>query len=127
MLSESNLDAFGYYDRDYDDYQKSNDLLSHYQQWVETMMLTSGEKRLIENSLGLVGESGEVAEKIKKYFRDGYTDVSAVKKELGDVFFYLIALCSYFKLDANDVVLENQEKLNSRKLRGVLQGSGDTR
>ena len=98
-----------------------------YSGWVETMMLTSGDKRLIENTLGLVGEAGEFAEKIKKFFRDGVIEDDLVKKELGDVLFYITALANYFNTNLQEVMDDNVKKLNDRKSRGTLQGSGDKR
>ena len=100
---------------------------SQYSCWVETMMLTTGQTRLVENTLGLVGEAGEVAEKIKKYFRDGSVDPAVIVKELGDVLFYVAALSAYFDSDLQQVLDKNVEKLNSRKNRGKLQGNGDDR
>lgn len=98
-----------------------------YSQWVETMILTSGSTRLIENTLGLVGEAGEFAEKIKKFHRDGVIEDDLVKKELGDVLFYLTALANYFNTDLQEILDNNVKKLNDRKSRGTLQGSGDER
>jgi NTP pyrophosphatase (non-canonical NTP hydrolase) len=98
-----------------------------YSGWVETMMLTPGDKRLIENTLGLVGEAGEFAEKIKKFFRDGVIEDDLVKKELGDVLFYITALANYFNTNLQEVMDDNVKKLNDRKSRGTLQGSGDKR
>lgn len=99
-----------------------------YSKWVETLILTSGDTRIIENTLGLVGEAGEVAEKIKKKLRDG-SDVKPYEiiKELGDVVFYATALANAFGSSLAEVQHMNQEKLNSRKERGTLQGSGDNR
>ena len=82
--------------------------------------------------LGLAGESGEVAEKFKKLIRDknGVMDdefKAAVKKELGDVLWYVSAICSELNLSMNDVAEANIEKLFGRKERGTLQGSGDNR
>jgi NTP pyrophosphatase (non-canonical NTP hydrolase) len=57
--------------------------LKEYSEFVESKILTEGTDRLAENTLGLVGEAGEVAEKIKKRFRDGKLDREAVQKELG--------------------------------------------
>ncbi len=82
--------------------------------------------------LGLCGETGEVAEKVKKIFRDkgGVLDVQAIaelEKEIGDVLWYLAALCTELGLDFTEVARKNVEKLASRQQRNVLQGSGDNR
>lgn len=98
-----------------------------YSKWVESMILTEGKDRLVENTLGLVGEAGELAEKIKKLIRDDTIEVDIVLKELGDVAFYVAALANYFGSDLQEVLDINVAKLESRKARGVLQGSGDTR
>ena len=127
MLNKDDLEGLGYYDPDYNEWASENNLLGTYQNWVETMMLTEGKDRLIENTLGLVGEAGEVAEKIKKFIRDDSIDVSSVKKELGDVLFYLTALSTWFGITAEEVLKANMEKLNSRKERNKLQGNGDDR
>ena len=83
-------------------------------------------------TLGLVGESGEVAEKIKKVLRDNngnfdYESKTAIKKELGDVLWYLANLCNELDFTLNEVAEENLEKLNNRLLRGKISGSGDDR
>jgi len=99
-----------------------------YSYWVEGKIITEGETRLVENTLGLVGESGEVAEKIKKYLRDN-TKVSQkeIIKELGDVVFYATALANYFYSNLPEVMEANMDKLNDRSNRGVIKGSGDNR
>lgn len=102
-------------------------LLEEYSDFVEDMILTYGRDRLAENTLGLVGEAGEVAEKIKKFFRDNTLDEEAVQKELGDVMFYLVALHNALGFDIEITIEKNMEKLISRKERGTLQGSGDNR
>lgn len=102
-------------------------MLEKYSDFVEDMILTHGRDRLAENTLGLVGEAGEVAEKIKKFFRDNTLDEEAVQKELGDVMFYLVALHNALDLDVEVTIEKNMEKLISRKERGTLQGSGDNR
>ncbi len=83
-------------------------------------------------TLGLVGESGEVAEKVKKIFRDSKGEMTgdqraAIVLELGDVLWYLSQLATELGADLNDVAEKNLEKLFSRKDRGVLHGSGDAR
>lgn len=102
--------------------------VSGYSSWVEGMILTSGSTRLVENTLGLVGEAGEVAEKVKKIFRDGNSaDKDQIKKELGDVLFYVTALGGYFGITLEDILTHNVNKLEDRKNRGVLRGEGDNR
>ena len=98
-----------------------------YLTFVESMILTHGRDRLAENTLGLVGEAGEVAEKIKKFFRDNTLDEEAIQKELGDVIFYWYALHSALGLDPQETIDKNVEKLSARKERGTIRGSGDER
>ncbi len=83
-------------------------------------------------ALGLAGEAGEVCEKIKKIMRDDDGQVSdekraAVSKELGDVLWYVANTAAEFNLHMEDIAGQNIEKLQSRKERGVLKGSGDNR
>ena len=83
-------------------------------------------------TLGLVGEAGEVAEKVKKVIRDknGIFDEQskkAIKKELGDVLWYLSNLCNEFDFSFEDVALQNLEKLKLRASKGMISGSGDDR
>ena len=81
-------------------------------------------------TLGLAGEAGEVAEKVKKIIRDNKNIVDEredIAKELGDVLWYVAAVARDigFKLEA--IAEMNIEKLESRKERGVIQGNGDNR
>jgi len=83
-------------------------------------------------ALGLVGEAGEVADKLKKVIRDNggvLTDPvrEAVAKEIGDVLWYVSVLAYEMDYDLNEIAQMNIDKLNSRKERGVLSGSGDNR
>ena len=83
-------------------------------------------------TLGLVGEAGEVAEKVKKVLRDknGNFDnesKEAIKKELGDVLWYLSNLCTEFNFSLNDVATLNLKKLELRTSSGKISGSGDDR
>jgi NTP pyrophosphatase (non-canonical NTP hydrolase) len=83
-------------------------------------------------TLGLCGEAGEVAEKVKKLVRDGDavpTDEfrAAIKKELGDVLWYLAQMCHEMGFALDDVGQANIDKLRSRMERGKLNGSGDDR
>ena len=83
-------------------------------------------------TLGLVGEAGEVADKVKKILRDnnGLFDKDskdAIKLELGDVLWYISQLSSELGFELEDVANANLQKLNSRKLRGKIKGTGDNR
>jgi NTP pyrophosphatase (non-canonical NTP hydrolase) len=82
-------------------------------------------------ALGLVNEAGEVGGQVKKAWRDdGFvTDErrKAIKKELGDVLWYVARVAADLDIDLSECAQENLDKLRSRKERGVLQGSGDDR
>ena len=79
-------------------------------------------------TMGLAGEVGEVAELIKKNLRDG-KEVSSyyLTKELGDVLFYLTQIATTYGISLEDVAQANVDKLESRKSRGVIGGSGNDR
>lgn len=78
-------------------------------------------------ALGLCGESGEFAEKVKKGIRDGKFDRSAALKELGDVLWYLSACARDLGSSLGEVAQMNLDKLADRERRHVLGGSGDDR
>lgn len=78
-------------------------------------------------ALGLVGEAGEVAEKIKKYRRDGHWDTEAVAQEVGDVLWYLAQLSKCLEYNLSEIANMNLDKLQSRKRRDKIGGSGDRR
>jgi len=108
----------------------------NFREYQERARLTAIYPRMgqdpIYPALGLCGEAGEVAEKVKKILRDDNGYISEVKreevkKELGDVLWYVANLCYEFNLDLEDVAATNLEKLASRAERGKLTGSGDTR
>tara|TARA_R100001369_G_scaffold23428_2_gene43086 strand:- start:534 stop:917 length:384 start_codon:yes stop_codon:yes gene_type:complete len=127
MLSDVDLDAMGYY-KMVDGNRYSLDPFEWYSEWVEAKILTEGHDRLVENTLGLVGEAGEVAEKVKKLIRDKHKFTpEEIAKEIGDVFFYGVALGTIFGYGLGDIIRLNVEKLDGREARGTLRGSGDNR
>lgn len=88
---------------------------------------TGSNTELSYLALGLMGEAGEVAEKIKKKIRDGKFDSKETAKECGDVLWYLCRLCRALDTSLDDVAYGNYTKLLDRKMRNVIQGSGDNR
>ena len=83
-------------------------------------------------TLGLSGEAGEVAEKVKKVIRDkgGEFDDDtrlAICKELGDVLWYVAQIASELNLDLSNVAQGNLDKLADRAKRGKIKGNGDDR
>ena len=83
-------------------------------------------------SLGVCGEAGELAEKIKKlYFNKKMKmtdhDKELITKEMGDTLWYLAALADRFDVRLSDIIHDNIEKLESRKERDLLSGDGDER
>jgi NTP pyrophosphatase (non-canonical NTP hydrolase) len=87
---------------------------------------------IVYPTLGLANEAGEVAGKIKKIFRDREGVISEadrldLKKELGDVLWYLTQICSELDLTLQEVAEANIKKLYSRLERGTIGGDGDNR
>lgn len=83
-------------------------------------------------TLGLVGEAGEVAEKVKKIMRDngGIADDARkeeIVKEMGDVLWYLAQLATTLGISLENVAKNNIEKLRSRLERNAIHGDGDNR
>ena len=84
-------------------------------------------------TLGLTGEAGEIANKVKKCMRDGAApDEYAAKKieigyEIGDVLWYCAVLAEELDMNLGHIMEKNLEKLHDRKKRGKLSGSGDNR
>ena len=79
-----------------------------------------------------IGEIGELCNGMKKVIRDDNFEISKekleqIKKEVGDCMWYNAEFCTSLKLKMNDVGLENIKKLQSRKKRGKVRGSGDNR
>lgn len=83
-------------------------------------------------TLGIVSEAGELADQVKKNFRDGTGKINPeirnkLKGELGDVLWYVSELSNMLEFDFEDVAKYNLQKLTDRKERGVIQGDGDIR
>ena len=106
--------------------KKSMITANMYQSEAKKTAIFPANKALEYLSLGLVGEAGEVANKVKKIIRDKKIAVD-VASEIGDVLWYCAMLADYFDADLGKIMEDNINKLHSRKSRGVLGGSGDKR
>jgi NTP pyrophosphatase (non-canonical NTP hydrolase) len=89
-------------------------------------------QNFIYPTLGLVGEAGEVAEKVKKLIRDkggvlSDEDRKNIALEASDVCWYLAVLAFELDYTLEEVMQMNLDKLASRQQRGVISGSGDNR
>jgi len=107
--------------------------LNEYQKLARgTAMYPNIGDNIIYPTLGLVGEAGEIAEKVKKVIRDNggiVTDdkKTEIAKEIGDVLWYIASLSSELGYGLREIAQMNIDKLYSRKDRGKLTGSGDNR
>ena len=112
-------------------YKKVSDL-DMYQKVALTTAIYPREQAIIYPTLGLTGEAGEVANKVKKIIRDGSNEdddnlVSEIKAEIGDCLWYIAVLADDFNIKLSDIASANIEKLANRKKKGTIHGSGDTR
>jgi NTP pyrophosphatase (non-canonical NTP hydrolase) len=108
--------------------------LNDYQKQALTTAASTGDefKDLLHWVLGINGEAGEVAEKLKKIIRDkdsviSQDDKQELSKEVGDVLWYLAVFAHQLGVPLEDIAQANLDKLQSRKQRGVIGGSGDNR
>lgn len=108
---------------------------NEYQEFTRSTAVYGGAdttklESLMYLALGLNGEAGEVAEVVKKAFRDGYElEVlrERIMQEGGDVLWYLARLADVLDIPMTSLFSANMLKLQSRKDRGRLHGSGDDR
>ena len=112
---------------DFDKYQKS---IVKYDFFEATDNVAS--TGFTEKLLGLVGEAGETADKVKKIIRDkdgvlSDEDRDALVKELGDTLWYLATLARYLNVPLSEVAKTYVDKLESRYQRNKLHGEGDER
>lgn len=102
--------------------------LSDYQKTVQQFLLPSAKNREYLVS-GLGAEAGEVLDVFAKAVRDNGGEVNreSLKKELGDVLFFVCSIAEMYNMSADDIAVGNINKLRDRKARNVIQGSGDER
>jgi NTP pyrophosphatase (non-canonical NTP hydrolase) len=106
--------------------------LNEYEQFALSTAIYGEGQKITYPTLGLAGESGEVADKVKKVLRDYdgvFTDELKlnIAKEIGDVLWYITALSRDLGFSLEEVAKMNVDKLESRKQRNVISGSGDDR
>jgi NTP pyrophosphatase (non-canonical NTP hydrolase) len=108
------------------------DLRTYQQRSRETARYPQAGANPIYPTLGLCGEAGEVADKVKKVLRDRQGDfddavIDDLRLELGDVLWYVAQLATELELDLAEIAEANLAKLASRAARNVIAGSGDRR
>ena len=106
--------------------------LNEYQTLAYSTAVYPEDMKIIYPTLGLSGESGKVADKVKKVCRDNNKQFddehrTAIAKELGDVLWYVASLAKDLGFSLQEIAEMNIEKLFSRKERNVLHGDGDER
>ena len=112
--------------------EKQIETFKDYQAAAANTAIYPSAVRVIYPALGLAGEAGEVANKVKKIYRDNRGSVDKTRRqhiarELGDVLWYVAAMCTDLELDMGMVARKNIAILASRHERGVIQGDGDER
>jgi len=100
---------------------------SEYSEKAATFILKNVKGDLLYSTLGICGEAGEIAEKIKKGRRDGEISTAALELEIGDVLWYLSKLATEIGSSLELAAEANIKKLSSREFRGKIMGSGDNR
>ena len=114
-------------DKQYMEQKYENLNFKSYQDMAAETAIYKSEHQVIYPALGLAAEAGEVANKVKKILRDGKFDRNAIADEVGDCLWYIAALCRDLNVDMKELAKNNLRKLHDRKIRGVIQGSGDSR
>lgn len=126
MISQDDIDAFA-------ESSQGQPVkgLNEYQSKAVSFAIYPDTYKVLYPALGLCGEAGEVAEKVKKQIRDnkheGIFDRHGIAKELGDVLWYLSNTANDIGFSLQDIANMNVDKLADRKDRGVIKGSGDNR
>ena len=101
--------------------------LAQYQSAAAKTAMYKHNHKILYPALGLAGEAGEVANKVKKILRDGTFNREAIADEVGDCLWYIAALCRDLNVNMADLAKNNLQKLEDRKRRGKIAGSGDKR
>jgi len=104
---------------------------NEYQEMAKTTAIYDKKHQILYPALGLAGEAGEVANKVKKLIRDGYEKNKDYRKEIsaeiGDCLWYIAVLADDIGCDLQTIADNNIVKLQDRMNRGVIGGNGDNR
>lgn len=114
-----------FYVMDFDEYQKLASRTANFEG-------KQAEYALMYLGLGIAGEAGEVAEKIKKIIRNDEGAISGeartlLKHEIGDVLWYLSQLARHLDMPFSEIAKANIQKLADRAERNKIKSEGDTR
>lgn len=99
---------------------------------LQTAIYPNIGKNWLYPLVGLCGEVGEIANKCKKIMRDNNGELTPekileIRDELGDVQWYIAALAMEFHLKLSEVTTNNLFKLQERKEKNTIKGTGDKR
>ena len=103
-----------------------------YQETAVETAIYPDTHRILYPALGMAGEAGEVANKVKKIIRDGTENLpedwkDQLASEIGDVLWYCAALANDLNMPLALIAAQNRDKLLERKQKGMIGGSGDSR
>lgn len=103
-----------------------------YQETAVETAIYPDTHRILYPALGMAGEAGEVANKVKKIIRDGPENMpddwkDQLASEIGDVLWYCAALANDLGMPLALIAAQNRDKLLERKQKGTISGSGDKR
>ena len=102
-----------------------------YQEMAKTTAIYDKTHAILYPALGLAGEAGEVANKVKKLIRDGYETNKdyreALSHEIGDVLWYCAVLADDIGCDLQSIANDNLVTLKDRQARGILPSNDDNR
>ena len=116
----------------YKPFKQTEMTLNDFQQRALGTAIYPANQRLIYPTLGLAGEAGEVANKVKKILRDNNGEITDeicenIAGELGDVLWYVAVTARDLGMSLEQIASANIQKLEDRKKRGTLGGNGDKR
>lgn len=90
-------------------------LLNEYQDQVFDDFTENINNNIVVAVLGLIGESGEVVDAVKKSIRDGFTHYNDIEEELGDVCWYVANIASLHGLKLETILVKNMLKTKERR------------